>query len=121
MIRAVVTLPRAAVLTANQRLHWRKRAAMTAVIRQRFAIAARQGQRIDGPVRITALLGFPDPGRRRDPNNWAPTTKAAVDGLVDGGLLADDSHQHVIGPDHRLDPEPCPTGHVRITLDLEDA
>lgn len=121
MIRVIVTLPRAAVLTANQRMHWRRKAAMTAVIRQRFAIAARQGQRIDGRVHCTAWLGFPDPSRRRDPNNWSPTTKAAVDGLVDGRLLADDSHQHVIGPDHRLDPEPCPVGHVRITLDLEDA
>lgn len=116
-----VTLPRAAILTANGRYHWRKKAAMTAVIRQRFAIAARQGQRLTAPVHCTALLGFSDPGRRRDALNWADTVKAAVDGVVsDAGLLADDDHQHLVGPDLRIDPEPCAKGYVRISLVFEE-
>lgn len=52
-------------------------------------------------VHILALLRFPN-AIRRDPNNWAPTTKAVVDGLVDAGVLADDSSRQIEGPDHRL-------------------
>jgi crossover junction endodeoxyribonuclease RusA len=33
--------------------------------------------------------------RRRDPSNWAPTTKAVVDGLVDAGVWPDDSAEFV--------------------------
>lgn len=114
-----VTLPHAAVLNANMRPNRYKKSAMTAVIRERFRIAGRQGTPLVGLVHCTALLSFPDPGRRRDANNWAPTTKAGVDGLVDAGLLVDDDHRHLIGPDHRIDPEPCAKGHVRITIILE--
>lgn len=60
---------------------------------------------------IPAAVGTPTIGRQ--------PTKAGVDGLVDAGLLVDDDHRHLIGPDHRIDPEPCAKGHVRITLILE--
>lgn len=45
-------------------------------------------------VRVT----FPvrDPGKRRDPHNWAPTEKALVDGLVDAGVWPDDDERHVL-------------------------
>lgn len=39
---------------------------------------------------------------RCDPANWYPSFKAAVDGLVDAGLLDDDDHTRVAGPDMRL-------------------
>jgi Holliday junction resolvase RusA-like endonuclease len=32
---------------------------------------------------------------RRDPSNWAPTTKAVVDGLVDARVWPDDSSEFV--------------------------
>lgn len=54
----------------------------------------------DGTVHIMAHIWKPRAGRY-DPNNLWPTVKAAVDGLVDSGLLADDDHKHVIGPDMR--------------------
>jgi hypothetical protein len=53
-----------------------------------------------GPVHITAHIWKPRRGRY-DPNNLWPTVKAVVDGFVDAGLLADDDHTHVIGPDMR--------------------
>ena len=40
--------------------------------------------------------------RRRDPGNWAPSAKAAVDGLVDAGVLDDDDSTRLIGPDPRI-------------------
>jgi hypothetical protein len=54
-------------------------------------------------VRIIAELRFPD-RRRRDPGNFYDTAKAAVDGLVDAGVIADDSAAYVLGPDMRLGP-----------------
>src|SRR5690606_40163075 len=45
----------------------------------------------------------PNDRRRRDPGNWYPSAKAAVDGgLVDAGALDDDDHTRLIGPDMRL-------------------
>lgn len=52
---------------------------------------------------IIAELCFRDV-RRRDPANYYPTVKAAVDGLVDAGVLIDDSARYLIGPDMRLGP-----------------
>lgn len=40
--------------------------------------------------------------RRRDSGNWSPSAKAAVDGLVDAGVLPDDDHTRLLGPDPRM-------------------
>ncbi|MEV5451240.1 hypothetical protein ACFUIW_33860 [Streptomyces sp. NPDC057245] len=40
--------------------------------------------------------------QRRDPGNWYPSAKAALDGVVDAGVLDDDDSTRVIGPDMRL-------------------
>jgi hypothetical protein len=53
-----------------------------------------------GTVHITAFI-TKKRGGRYDPNNLWPTIKAIVDGIVDAGLLHDDDHVHVIGPDMR--------------------
>jgi len=58
-----------------------------------------------------ALIAWPD-RRRRDPSNYHPTIKPAVDGVVTGpsakilragwdGLLPDDDSRHLDGPDAR--------------------
>ncbi|MFD0889967.1 hypothetical protein ACFQ08_35955, partial [Streptosporangium algeriense] len=41
---------------------------------------------------------------RRDPANWYPSFKAAIDGLVDAGVLVDDDDRHLVGPDMRIGP-----------------
>lgn len=68
-------------------------------------------------ARIVAELHFRD-NRRRDPHNYYPTIKAVVDGLVDYGLLPDDSSQYLIGPDLRMG-EPLANGRPWGALDLE--
>lgn len=40
-------------------------------------------------------------GGRWDPGNWYPTAKAILDGMVQAGLLPDDDHKHLTGPDMR--------------------
>jgi len=93
-------------LNANDRVHWRTRARWTKAWRHAawHAVANRDVNpiplRLD-QVHIIAELRFRD-RRRRDPANWAPTAKAIVDGLVDYGLIADDDHRHVVGPDMRI-------------------
>lgn len=52
---------------------------------------------------IVAVLRFPN-NLRRDAHNYMPSLKALVDGLVDYGLLPDDSDHHLVGPDLRRGP-----------------
>lgn len=54
-----------------------------------------------GRAHILAELRFRD-SRRRDAHNYYPTIKAVVDGLVDYGLLDDDSTEYLLGPDLRI-------------------
>lgn len=83
---------------------WHKRRALVDAWRRSASWHARQARlpRLDR-AHIIAEFCFTD-NRRRDPANFYPTVKAAVDGLVDAGLLADDSHRYLIGPDMRLGP-----------------
>lgn len=41
-------------------------------------------------VEVHGLLHVPDK-RKRDPGNWAPTQKAAIDAIVRAGVLPDDN------------------------------
>ena len=54
----------------------------------------------DSPAHITATIHKTRAGRW-DAGNLYPTAKAIVDGLVDAGILVDDSNEYVIGPDMR--------------------
>lgn len=91
--------------TANGREHWRRRAELTKRWRT-YAYARARNELVAGRwtplerAHITITIDWPDQ-RRRDPANWSPTAKAIVDGLVDAGLLPDDDHRHVTGPDMR--------------------
>lgn len=87
-------------INSNQRLHRMAQAKLTKSWRQASAAAAHGIPSFVGQVHIIAHIFKPRAGRY-DTNNLAPTTKAIVDGLVDAGLLLDDSTEYVIGPDHR--------------------
>ena len=103
MIEALyLVIPKGQWITANLRLHPMARAKRVRALRKRTAIEARKDAlfSFDGRVRITAKI-YARSARRFDPNNAADTTKAMVDGLRDAGVLVDDDHTHVIGPDHR--------------------
>ncbi|MEV0257691.1 hypothetical protein AB0H82_25965 [Streptomyces sp. NPDC050732] len=94
--------PRLLLLNSNQRLHHR-RADITRVLR-RAAWAASRGLPSLERAHIIGVL-HPEDRQRRDPANWYPSFKACVDGLVDQGVLEDDDHTRVVGPDMRI-------GHV---------
>lgn len=89
-------------INANDRGLWMARFRKTKAWRQRAWIRAKaEGIGYVGRARVVCELHFSD-GRRRDPANWAPTTKAIVDGLVDAHVFTDDDSKHLVGPDMRV-------------------
>jgi len=69
---------------------------------------------------LVAELRFAD-DRRRDVHNLYPSIKALVDGLIDYGLLPDDNHRHLVGPDLRYGPKVAKrpggvSGEVSLTI-----
>jgi hypothetical protein len=110
----VIPLPKGLrLMNANQRLHYRRRAEYTEAIRSAAmqavsdcpalmeALAAAKPGPLFQRAHVLGIL-HPPTGGRRDPANWYPTFKAAVDGIVDAGLLEDDDHTRLLGPDMRL-------------------
>lgn len=113
----VVTLPAGTVLlNANDRLHWRTKGRITKALREAAADSARDAQipPLD-QVRITAVL-HPHDKRRRDPHNWYPSYKAAIDGLVDAGVIPDDDAKHLLGVEVVLG---TPVRHNQVALHIK--
>lgn len=75
-------------------------AKLTAEWREAGLKAALQHEPVPTPTRIIATI-HKTRGGRYDPNNLYPTIKACLDGIVDAGIIPDDDHKHVIGPDMR--------------------
>ncbi len=101
------------LLNSNQRLHHVPKAKLTAAIRAAAHEAVTESPELmdalaaakPGPLFQRAhILGLyrPASNGRCDPANWYPSFKAAVDGIVDAGVLDDDDHTRVAGPDMRL-------------------
>src|SRR5690625_3063303 len=106
------------ILTANRRLHWTQRSARTKTVRTTAGFEAR-AQRMPrglGRARVVARVDYPD-RRARDAHNLMPTLKAAVDGLIDAGLLPDDNDAYLDGPDPRATGKVTP-GVFTIHLDI---
>lgn len=114
------------LLNANRRTHHHVRAVRTRTIRAAAieavaghselmsALAAAKPNALFQRARI---VGYYRPARagRADPANWYPSFKAAVDGLVDAGLLEDDDHTRLIGPDMRLGAK-TPGGQLMLVI-----
>jgi crossover junction endodeoxyribonuclease RusA len=86
------------LLNANERLHWAVRAKRTKALREWAGWEARR-QRLPHcetiGVRVTVRPGVRTPTARFDPPNWAGTSKACIDGLVDARVVPDDGAPHV--------------------------
>ncbi|MGW2582973.1 hypothetical protein ACWCYZ_16830 [Streptomyces virginiae] len=119
------------LLNSNQRPHHAVKARMTAAIRAAAMEACSEDPTMraalvsagTGPALQRAyILGVlhPPSRRRADPANWYPSFKAAVDGLVDAGVLEDDDHTRVVGPDMRIG-EVVKGGRISLHLTELDA
>lgn len=90
----VVEVPgRVHSLNAERSAHWSKRHAMTKVYREAIAWQATRHRGISTPVRITAEVVMKPP--LMDAANYYPCVKAAIDGLIDAGVIPDDSPKYV--------------------------
>lgn len=114
------------LLNANRREHYRDKAKRTAAIRAAAMEAVSEHAELMDALTAAKpgvlfqrahILGVlhPATARRADPANWYPSFKAAVDGLVDAGLLEDDDHTRVVGPDMRLG-EKRPGGQLVLVV-----
>lgn len=112
-----VNLPVALVLlTANERPHWSRRAAITGAIRAAAAALARTGKIPPLTQAWITVVLHPHNRRRLDPHNWGPSAKAAIDGLVDADVLPDDDSQHLIAVTFMLgQPRPARQLALHIT------
>lgn len=97
-------------LNHNQRGHWARRSPVIREIRETTAWLAK-AQKIPACGHIIVQLHYA-PGRRRklDPMNLTATSKPAIDGLVDAGVVPDDDSTHVLEatPAVYFPPEPGP-------------
>lgn len=105
-------------LSANQRLHWAARARLVRQVQQAVGWLARSAGVPRGCGHITVGLVYtPRDRRRRDPSNLMPTQKAAVDGLVRCGVVADDTPEFVTEVMPRIAPVDTARGRrSRLTL-----
>lgn len=86
------------LLNANDRLHRMVAAKRAKVIREAAKVAARGHCGPFAKVRLRVVYRAPD-NRRRDSNtgNLHPSIKAAIDGVVDAGVMTDDNDRIVVG------------------------
>lgn len=119
--KLIVDVPANEWLSANDRFNPWNRARRVKALRVRAFMLARIARLrpASGRVLIEAVI-HSRVARRSDPNNAADTTKPLVDGLRDAGVLVDDDHVHVIGPNHHYgDPiKMLPKGWHRVVLHL---
>ncbi|MCT1363337.1 hypothetical protein [Microbacterium sp. p3-SID131] len=82
-------------LNANQRLHWAQKAKLTRQIRE-WTDALAGANDIAPKTHVTVQLTWVvTDKRRRDSDNIYPTFKAMCDGLVDAGIVPDDTPQYM--------------------------
>lgn len=118
MTTVTVPIPSAMWLSSNQRLHRMQVASRTRDIRILAKHAARNLPPINGQVIASVAVAYPPQVHRVDPPNAWPSIKAAIDGLVDSGLLPDDDSTVVDEHRFRRDPERTKRGTYQLTITL---
>jgi crossover junction endodeoxyribonuclease RusA len=111
-----IEIPDAIWLSANQRLHWADKARRTRWVRAMAKSAALHLPKYSRAI-VTTWVGYPT-DRRADPANCYPTAKAAIDGLIDAGVLPDDDSLHVVDGGYRRDVK-CRPGIHTLRLVIE--
>ena len=114
----VLPLTRSKLITANDKMHWAARARLTKQLRQWGYLLGREGEGVARlkltHARVEVEFAYPD-HRRRDRSNLAPTVKALMDGLIDAGLLPDDSDRFLDGP-HTVIADHLAGKHLNIPM-----
>lgn len=103
-------------LNANQRLHWAAKSKLTRDVRDTAAFKAKSAGVPEVDHVSVRLVWVVTDKRRRDTDNTYPTFKAMCDGLVDAGIVPDDTPQFMtkLAPQIRYEPG----GTARIELEV---
>lgn len=106
-----------APLTANARLHHHQRARLVRKVRGETLDLA-DGIGHLGRCRVT-LTWFVTTKHRRDVDNIVPTLKAMCDGLVDAGLVEDDTPEFMekVMPAIELIPKDQGPAHMKLRIE----
>ena len=102
-------------LNANQRLHWAKKASLTKNVRESARLWARKLPKSQRHITVQLVWVVTD-RRRRDSDNIYPTFKAMCDGIVDAGIVPDDTPEYMtkLAPIIRHEPG----GTARLELEV---
>lgn len=105
-------------LNHNQRMHPVVKASVVAEIRRDVGWVAKAAK-IPRAERITVQLHYA-PGRRgrRDPMNITATSKPAIDGITDAGVVIDDDSEHVTELPPQIHWPPVPGPRCWITVEV---
>lgn len=109
-------VPAAIFISQNHRLHFRVKADRVAQLRLLGRAVGSCHDRVDTPCHMTVDIGWPDK-RRRDRSNAASTVKALLDGVVDAGILTDDSDLHITRETYTSHVE-GDKGRIHLTITL---
>lgn len=100
-----LAISRDVLMTSNQRTHWAAKARQTRAIREMaFVMCKHERARLLPAATLEVVTKWGD-HRVRDAANIEPTSKAAVDGCVDAGVLIDDSSRYLKHTGYAIDPE----------------
>lgn len=90
------TKQRKEMISSNDRLHYQKKAKLTANLRALARFKTKGSVNVPYSVKKPCGVNvtFLSPTRRRyDPPNFYPTIKALIDGMTDSGVWTDDNHE----------------------------
>lgn len=103
-------------LTLNQRMHWAPKHKLNRQVRDQAAYLARHhGIPPLGRCRVELTWVVAD-RRRRDADNIQPTLKAICDGLVDAGIVTDDTPDLMQKPEVTIRHEHGATPHLEVRV-----
>jgi crossover junction endodeoxyribonuclease RusA len=77
--------------------HWSKTAALTKEWRFAFFVYAKQAKIPRLQSAFVTVRQFTPDRRRPDPGSIYPAVKAAIDGVIDAGVLPDDGPEYIDG------------------------
>lgn len=105
-------------LNDERSMHRMKRYRIVEAIKEAAGWVAK-AQRVPrlGRVEAYGLLHVPD-RRKRDPGNWSPTQKAAIDAIVRVGVLADDDAEILTDLGIRRGDVGCPLAYSLIIREV---
>lgn len=111
-------LPMQKPLSLNDRMHWRVRAEAVKQVRDDVHILCRAAKVPKCEKISVHLMWFPGPLiRRRDPLNLVATLKAVEDGVVQAGVVPDDTPQYVKSVMPEIGEKAVPIGELWVTIE----